>query len=91
MFQGEGAFTESELKATALATRGFGAQEFTEVADIIASALTSPATENELSDETAAGLRRRVSALAGRFPLFPHLGGTTAAPALEAELIGAAQ
>ena len=75
----------------ALATRGFGAAEFTEVADIIASALTSPAIDNELSDDTAAGLRRRVSALAGRFPLYPHLGDETAAPALEAELIGAAQ
>jgi len=75
----------------ALATRGFGAAEFTEVADIIASALTSPAIDNELSDDTAAGLRRRVSALAGRFTLYPHLGDETAAPALEAELIGAAQ
>ncbi|HSN34731.1 MAG TPA: serine hydroxymethyltransferase, partial [Arthrobacter sp.] len=72
----------------ALATRGFGAAEFAEVADIIATALTSPATENELSTDTAAALRARVSALAGRFPLYPHLG---TAPALEAELIGAAQ
>ena len=70
---------------------GFGAAEFTEVADIIASALTSPATDNALSDEIAAGLRRRVSALAGKFPLYPHLGEQAAAPALEAELIGAAQ
>ena len=75
----------------ALATRGFGAAEFTEVADIIASALISPATENELSDETTAGLRGRVSALAARFPLYPHLGGNAAATGLEAELIGAAQ
>jgi glycine hydroxymethyltransferase len=75
----------------ALATRGFGAAEFTEVADIIASALISPATENELDDETAAGLRGRVSALAARFPLYPHLGGNAAATGLEAELIGAAQ
>ena len=63
----------------ALATRGFGAAEFTEVADIIATALISPATENELSDETAAGLRGRVSALAAQFPLYPHLGGNAAA------------
>ncbi|MDR7085107.1 glycine hydroxymethyltransferase [Arthrobacter ginsengisoli] len=75
----------------ALATRGFGGAEFAEVADIIASALTSPATDNELSDDIAAGLRRRVSALAGKFPLYPHLGEQAAAPALEAELIGAAQ
>jgi glycine hydroxymethyltransferase len=75
----------------ALATRGFGPAEFTEVADIIASALISPAPENELSDETAADLRGRVSDLAARFPLYPRLGGATAASALEAELIGAAQ
>ncbi|MEO3931544.1 serine hydroxymethyltransferase [Micrococcaceae bacterium Sec7.4] len=75
----------------ALATRGFAAPEFTEVADIIATALTSPATDNELSDDTAAALRHRVSALADKFPLYPHLGGKTEAPALEAELIGAAQ
>ncbi|WP_211878374.1 serine hydroxymethyltransferase [Pseudarthrobacter albicanus] len=73
----------------ALATRGFGAAEFTEVADIIAAALIAPATNNELSDETAAGLRGRVAALAARFPLYPHLGDK--ATGLEAELIGAAQ
>jgi glycine hydroxymethyltransferase len=47
----------------ALATRGFGAAEFTEVAEIIAAALKpSP-------DVTA--LRARVSALAANFPLYP--------------------
>ena len=75
----------------ALATRGFGAAEFTEVADIIASALISQAPGVELSDQTAAELRGRVSALADRFPLYPHLGTGTAATGLEAELIGAAQ
>jgi glycine hydroxymethyltransferase len=75
----------------ALATRGFGAAEFTEVADIIASALTAQAPENELSDETVAELRGRVSALAAKFPLYPHLGTSAAATGLEAELIGAAQ
>jgi glycine hydroxymethyltransferase len=49
----------------ALATRGFGAAEFTEVADIIAEAL-KPAC-----DTTA--LRERVSALAEAFPLYPGL------------------
>ena len=77
----------------ALAARGFGAPEFTEVADIIASALISPAPENGPGDEAAAGLRRRVAALAARFPLYPHLGapktGDAAAPGLEAELMGA--
>ena len=78
----------------ALATRGFGAAEFTEVADIIASALIAPAEENELSEVTAAGLRDRVHALAAKFPLYPHLDVTrsdAAATGLEAELIGAAQ
>ncbi len=52
----------------ALATRGFGAQEFAEVADIIAVALQpEPATE-ELD-----ALRGRVSALARQFPLYPTI------------------
>ena len=50
----------------ALATRGFGAADFEEVADIIAAALRP-----ELSDETAADLRARVEALAARHPLYP--------------------
>ncbi|WP_427136312.1 serine hydroxymethyltransferase [Pseudarthrobacter sp. S9] len=80
----------------ALATRGFGAQEFTEVADIIATALTSPAVDDLPGEATEAGLRRRVSALAAQFPLYPHLsldgaGSGAAATGLEAELIGAAQ
>jgi glycine hydroxymethyltransferase len=52
----------------ALATRGFGAEEFTEVADIIAQALIQ-----ELTDELAEQLRDRVAALAERFPLYPNL------------------
>ncbi|NKX56790.1 serine hydroxymethyltransferase [Arthrobacter mobilis] len=50
----------------ALATRGFGAAEFTEVADIIATALVQ-----DLDDELEASLRERVSVLAGKFPLYP--------------------
>ncbi|MFC4333814.1 serine hydroxymethyltransferase [Salininema proteolyticum] len=50
----------------ALATRGFGADEFTEVADIIAAALTEKPT-----DETTASLRGRVADLAKAFPLYP--------------------
>ncbi len=47
----------------ALATRGFGALEFTEVGEIIAAALKpSPDVES---------LRARVSALAADFPLYP--------------------
>ncbi|WP_307843187.1 serine hydroxymethyltransferase [Arthrobacter sp. MSA 4-2] len=47
----------------ALATRGFGAAEFTEVAEIIAAAL-KPSPD-------VAALRARVSALAANFPLYP--------------------
>nr|WP_202894533.1 serine hydroxymethyltransferase [Kribbella italica] len=48
----------------ALATRGFGEQAFTEVADIIAEALTADA-EADLSD-----LRHRVAVLAAAHPLY---------------------
>jgi glycine hydroxymethyltransferase len=50
----------------ALATRGFGAQEFTEVADIIATALKAgSATDVE-------ALQARVDKLAADFPLYPQ-------------------
>jgi len=49
----------------ALATRGFGDREFTEVADIIAAAL-SPSPE-------VAVLRARVARLTAAFPLYPGL------------------
>lgn len=53
----------------ALATRGFGPDEFREVADIIAEALmASP-------DDDLSGLAARVSELAARFPIYPELGG----------------
>ncbi|MFE0021252.1 serine hydroxymethyltransferase [Amycolatopsis sp. NPDC059021] len=52
----------------ALATRGFGDDEFREVADIIATALL-PAFD----DAVAAALRARVAALADAFPLYSHL------------------
>jgi glycine hydroxymethyltransferase len=54
----------------ALASRGFGAEEFAEVADIIAAAL-----QPELDDTTADLLTARVTALADRFPLYPDLDG----------------
>lgn len=54
----------------ALATRGFGAEEFAAVGDIIATALGRTPS----ADLTAA-LRGRVSALAKRFPLYPGLAG----------------
>jgi len=54
----------------ALATRGFGDTEFTEVADIIATALVE-----EPRDSLMEELRGRVEALAARFPLYPNLNG----------------
>lgn len=52
----------------ALATRGFQAEDFREVADVIAEAL-KPAF-----DETvAAALKARVTALAEKYPLYPNL------------------
>jgi glycine hydroxymethyltransferase len=52
----------------ALATRGFGAEEFREVADIIAEAL-----KPSFDAGTAEGLKARVTALAAKFPLYPGL------------------
>lgn len=49
----------------ALATRGFQAEDFSEVADIIAAAL-KPAYDRE-------ALAARVTALAEKFPLYPGL------------------
>lgn len=54
--------------ASALATRGFGKQEFTEVADIIAQAL-QPSFDQNASQQ----LRARVEKLAAAFPLYPEL------------------
>ncbi len=51
----------------ALATRGFGDAEFTEVADVIATALTA----GQSADVVA--LRARVAKLAEAFPLYPGL------------------
>ena len=56
----------------ALATRGFGAPEFTEVADIIATALVAGAA-GRADDELLARLKGRVSALTDAFPLYPGL------------------
>ena len=52
----------------ALATRGFGPDEFAQVADIIAETLAP-----DFDDDKAAALRARVEALAARFPLYPSL------------------
>lgn len=53
------------IGTAALATRGFGAVEFTEVADIIASALKPGAD--------LVGLRARVKKLTENYPLYPGL------------------
>ncbi|EUA32776.1 serine hydroxymethyltransferase family protein [Mycobacterium xenopi 4042] len=52
---------------SALATRGFGDAEFTEVADIIATALAAGASAD------VAALRQRVTRLAREFPLYEGL------------------
>ncbi len=52
----------------ALATRGFDTDAFTEVADIIAGALTPG-----FDDARATHLRERATALAGKYPLYPTL------------------
>ncbi|WP_395729747.1 serine hydroxymethyltransferase [Nakamurella sp.] len=56
----------------ALATRGFGASDFVEVADIIAAALTAPV--GDLDPAVQAALHARVTALANAHPLYPGLG-----------------
>lgn len=54
------------IGTSALATRGFGAEEFAEVADVIAEALKP-------GDVDVAGLRKRITALAEAFPLYPDV------------------
>jgi glycine hydroxymethyltransferase len=53
---------------SALATRGFDAAAFEEVADVIALALRSP-----LDDDLVGGLRARVEDLASKFAVYPLL------------------
>jgi glycine hydroxymethyltransferase len=52
----------------ALAARGFGAEDFAEVADVIATALRP-----SLGDDELGGLRERVARLAAAHPLYPSL------------------
>ncbi len=56
------------LGTPALATRGFGDAEFTEVADIVAGAF-DPASD-------VAALRERVAVLTEKFPLYTSVGRT---------------
>jgi glycine hydroxymethyltransferase len=53
------------LGSPAVTTRGFGEAEMREVAAVIAETL-----RNKDSEEALAAVRRRVTALAGRFPLY---------------------
>jgi glycine hydroxymethyltransferase len=57
------------LGSPAMTTRGMGAVEFVEIANIIADRLLNPE-----DDSVAQDCRRRVAALCDRFPLYPHLG-----------------
>ncbi len=59
----------------ALAARGFGAAEFTEVAEILAQALRADATDDDLD-----ALHGRATALAARFPLYPELAQSATGP-----------
>lgn len=54
------------IGAPGLATRGFGPEEFTEVAEVIAEALCAPAAD----PSHLAELRRRTEKLAASFPLY---------------------
>ncbi|MFD7298606.1 serine hydroxymethyltransferase [Streptomyces sp. NPDC059897] len=54
----------------ALATRGFDADDFREVADVIALALQTP---NPFGEADADALKARVTALADKHPLYPGL------------------
>lgn len=56
----------------ALATRGFGAPEFTEVAEIIATTLVRGAA-GSVDDELLTSLRGRVAALTEAYPLYDGL------------------
>ncbi|WP_328705754.1 serine hydroxymethyltransferase [Actinomyces trachealis] len=56
----------------ALATRGFGAAEFTEVADIIATTLVRGAARTA-DDELLTGLKARVTTLTETYPLYDGL------------------
>jgi glycine hydroxymethyltransferase len=61
------------IGAPALATRGFTAEDFREVADVIAEAL-KPAPADWHGDEAKAmSLKVRVAALAAKHPLYPEL------------------
>jgi glycine hydroxymethyltransferase len=76
-FDPESPFVTSGLRlgSPAMTTRGMGAAEFTEIANIIADCLINPEDEAVKQD-----CRHRVASLCDRFPLYPHL--RTPEPAL---------
>lgn len=76
-FDPESPFVTSGLRlgSPAMTTRGMGAAEFVEIANIIADCLTNPES-NSVADDC----RRRVATLCERFPLYPHI--QTPVPAL---------
>jgi glycine hydroxymethyltransferase len=69
-FDPESPFVTSGLRlgSPAMTTRGMGAVEFTEIANIIADRLLNPEDETVATD-----CRARVAQLCDRFPLYPHL------------------
>ena len=62
------------LGSPAVTTRGFGGPEMTEVAACIAQVLREPAVESNLAE-----VRRRVSVLTERYPLYSWKNGTVTA------------
>ncbi|NET39697.1 MAG: serine hydroxymethyltransferase, partial [Cyanothece sp. SIO1E1] len=76
-FDPESPFVTSGLRlgSPAMTTRGMGAGEFTEIANIIADHLLQPDSEVITRE-----CRQRVADLCHRFPLYPHL--TIPIPAL---------
>ncbi len=58
------------LGSPAGTTRGFGAHEFTQIADMISEVIQSP------TDTTTQKVRAEVLALCRRFPIYAHLRGT---------------
>lgn len=70
-FDPESPFVTSGLRlgSPAMTTRGMGAAEFTEIANIIADRLLNPEDE-----AVAQSCRQQVADLCDRFPLYPHLG-----------------
>jgi glycine hydroxymethyltransferase len=75
----ESPFVTSGLRlgSPAMTTRGMGAEEFTEIANIIADRLLN-ADDQAMENQC----RQRVASLCERFPLYPHLGGRVAVPAM---------